>query len=77
MNHRIKNIILENEYKLLKNFEEYKQSINQYIKKLESIKYDAMLYNLIMRSFGSNDKAVQENKYYMFGFKSSRQLINE
>lgn len=77
MNHKIKNIILENEYKLLENFEEYKQSINQYIKKLESIKYDAMLYNLIMRSFGSNEKAVQENKYNMYGFKSSRQLINE
>ena len=77
MNSQIKKIILENEKILLENFDEYKQSINQYMKKLESINYDAMLYELIIRSFSSKEKALQENSYNMRGFKSSRQLINE
>lgn len=77
MNERIKKIIIDNEKELLLNFDEYKQSINQYLKKLESINYDAMLYELIIRSFSSKEKYAQENYYNMRGFKSSRQLINE
>ena len=77
MNVDVKNIIIKNEKELQKYFDEYRQSINQYIKKLQTVNYDAMLYELIIRSFSSKEKNEQENKYNMRGFKSSRQLINE
>ncbi len=77
MNSKVKQLILDNEYKLLANFEKYSQSIKFFIKKLETIRYDAMLYELIVKSFASKEKTEQENYYNMYGFKSSRQLINE
>lgn len=77
MNSELKELIIANENILLKEFVEYKQSINQFIKKIESVNYDAILYDLIIRSFASKEKQEQENKYNMRGFKSSRQIINE
>ena len=77
MNSKVKQLILDNEYKLLANFEQYSQSIKFFIKKLETVRYDAMLYELIVRSFATKEKVEQENCYNMYGFKSSRQLINE
>ena len=48
MNDFVKNIIVENEYVLMNNFPEYKQSINQFIIKIKSVSYDKMLYDLII-----------------------------
>lgn len=77
MNKALKDFVINNEKTLLSKFSQYKQSINQFIKKLEGVKYDAVLYELVTRSFASKEKQEQENAYNMFGFKSSRQIINE
>lgn len=77
MNNNIKNLILENEKILLNTFEKYKQSINQFIKKIETINYDVILYDLVVRSFSSKEKVEQENYYNMHGCKSARQIISE
>lgn len=77
MNEKIKEEIILNEKNLLMKFGQYKQSINQFIKKIECVKYDGILYDLITRSFASKEKQEQENVYNMNGYKSSRQLINE
>lgn len=75
MNEFIKSKILENELKLFSEFPEYKQSIQQFIKKIEMVKYDAMLYELCLSSFKSNDKIIQEKKYNSKGYYSARQLV--
>lgn len=77
MNEKLKNEIIANEKVLLNKFTQYKQSINQFIKKLEGVKYDGVLYDLVTRSFLTKEKQEQENLYNMYGYKSSRQLINE
>ncbi|MDD4156820.1 MAG: DUF3883 domain-containing protein [Candidatus Cloacimonetes bacterium] len=77
MNNNLKIIIIKNEQKLLKFFPEYKKSIDQYIIKLKSAKYDKTLYDLIIRSFASKDKSIQELQYNKRGFKSSRQIAIE
>ena len=77
MNKIIKKKIIENEYALLNNVPAYEQSIKQFIKKIETANYDKMLYDLIIKSFASKDKFVQEQKYNELGLLSSRQLINK
>lgn len=77
MNEKLKNKIILNEKNLLTKFNQYKQSINQFIKKIEGVKYDGVLYDLITRSFTTKEKQEQENLYNMHGYKSSRQLVNE
>lgn len=75
MNDYIKSKIIKNEYALMEEFPEYKQSINQFIKKIETTKYDSILYELVVRSFGSKEKVEQEKKYNEKGYYSSRQLL--
>lgn len=76
MNDDIKQEIIENEYKLIKIFPSYKQSINQYIQKLFDIKNDYNLYSFITTSF-SQRKINQVREYNEKGYKSSKQIIDE
>lgn len=75
MNNQFKKMLLNNEKELFKVFPNYQQSINQLIKKVEVVKYDGVLYELILRSFGSNEKQIQEKEYNLKGYKSARQFV--
>lgn len=75
MNDDIKKEIIENEYKLIKIFPSYKQSINQFIQKLYDIKNDYNLYSFITTSFSRKINQVRE--YNEKGYKSSKQIIDE
>lgn len=76
MNVFLKNKIIENEKKLLDNFPEYKQSIFQFIKKIEKCSNDSMLLEIIVSSFSSESKKNQIKKYNESGFVSAYELIN-
>ena len=76
MNNFIKAVIIDNEKKLLSEFPEYKQSIQQLVKKIEKATSDGVLYGILKSSLTCNNKKKQIEDYHSKGFISSFELIN-
>lgn len=77
MNTIIKKKILENELSLLSMFPQYKQSIQQLIKKIEKTNSDGVLYGILKSSLTGDYKKKQIDDYHSKNMISSFELISK